>query len=385
MPDDDAKSQILQVIDDEINSINERHRLEGMTSWAVAASIIWLLGEAAIVWETGGIRWHNVATLVVAILLASDVIATLLTDKSSPHVMEPPFRLWMYPYVPAITLRLALLTVAYYLRHDIATWATVLAMISFGSGAVTFAALQPGLVGSLSKTTAIKNTWNRRSQRPHDAGVRGVLFIENRLRPTIFAILALVYGRAAYSVRPGESLRDLRLAITTALIVTLLGFAMRERVAPMLLELRDLRRNVTLDRVSPSDATDAFFATVLGIKGAPYVIAKCREAIQAMRELRVEAESMLQAVGDHGSSDRTYREISLLRQRIALLDSTVRQVWSVTKAQQSMYEVLRPQGAQLLSRIVGELEAEIESLNVCGGAVVEAGGAGRDQAGPRDA
>ncbi len=330
-------------------------------------------------------RWHNVATLVVALLLASDVLATFLSDSASPRVTDPPFRLWMYPPIAASTMQLALFAVAYYVRHDVPVWTTLLAMITFGSGALLFVALQPGLARLLSKTTAVENTWERRSQRPHDAGVRGTLFIGTYVRPTTYATLAIMYGRAAYEVRPGESLRDLRLAVTIVLIVTLLGLAMRERVSPMLMELRDLRRNVTLELASPSDAADALLATVVGIKGAPYVIAKCREAIQAMRDLRLEAESMLQAIGDHGSSDRTRVEIRMLRHRVARLDATVRQVWSITKAQQSMYEVLRPQGAQLLSKIVGELEAELDRFNICGRAVAEAEEGGRDQPGASDA
>jgi len=372
MSEDDAKPQLLQAIEAEIALINERHRLEGITSWAVAAGIIWLLGTLATAWEAGGIRWHNVATLVVALLLASDVTATVLSDSSAVRVVDPPFRLWMYPNIAAFTLQLALLGVAYYLRHDVPSWFSVLAMVIFGGGAVLFASLQPGLAKLMSKTTAVKNTWDRRSQRPHDAGVRGTLFIGKRVRPVIYTVLALAYGRAAYSVHPGESLRDLRLAVTIVLIVALLGIAMRERIAPVLVELSDLRRNLTLDRISASDATDAFLAIVLGIRGAPYVIAKCREAIQAMRELHLEAENLLQAISGQGRADQARRDMSLLRQRITLLDSKVRQVWSVTKAQQSMYEVLRPQGAQLLTNIIGEVEDEIESLNSFGHAIVEA-------------
>ena len=329
-------------------------------------------------------RWHNVATLAVTILLAGDVITTLLGghSTSSASLAGLPFRLWTYPYVAAIAQQLALLATAYYLRSDVPVLVTILAIVTFGSGAAAFAAFQPGLVRRLSRTTAVKNTWTLRSQRPHDAGVRAALFIGGRLRTIIFAVLAIFFARAAYKVRPGESLRDLRLAVIIVLIVTLLGLAMRERVAPILLELRDLRRNVTLDRVSPSDATDAFLAIVAGISGAPYVIAKCREAIEALHKIRLEADSTLQEFAGHGSSGLAYREIGDLHERVVMLDSTVQQVWSVTKAQQSMYAVLRPQSAQLLSRILVELEAELDALHESGRALTGALEADQIQANP---
>ena len=373
MSDDSPKALILQAIDTEITSINERHRLQGLTSWAIGAAIILLLGAAATAWEAGGLRWPNVAALFLAIVLAADVTATLMNRNSPPSALSArsPLQLWAHPTVAAMTQQSGLFAIAYSLQNAVPQWWTVLALLTFGGGVIVFGALQPALARRLSRTKAIQATWTSANQGPRDATVRGVLFVLRRLRPAIYAVLAVIYGRAAYAIRPGEPLRDVRFAVIAALIVVLMGLAMKERVAPLLIELKDLRRDATLDRVSPSDATDAFLAIVAGIDGAPYTIAICREAIQALKHLRAEVESTLQVIGDQGNAHRIRQDISDLCQRVTALNVRVQQLWSITKTQQSMYEVIRPQGARLLARILGELETQYEAFNVCDRALSE--------------
>src|SRR5947209_5703890 len=128
-----TQDDLTTALDQEIDVAAERERSQGITSWAIGASIFALLAVGAALFEAGGLRWKNVGLLFLTGVLTAHVLAFLFyrsvsDDKPATPV---PFTLWSHPSAAAMVQRVALLVLAIYLRDQLPSWALALSAIVF--------------------------------------------------------------------------------------------------------------------------------------------------------------------------------------------------------------------------------------------------------------
>jgi len=354
---------LLATIDAEISWASEQDRFAGFTSWAVGGAIVLLLNAAGSVWESGALRLPNVAAMFLVMILASDMVATLVGRGAAPQsAIRVPFRLWSHPSWAAVALQTLLLIIAIYLNSAVSKWATVAAVVTFGMGALTYASFQPAIAVRMSQTNSLKKVWSRRADAPYTAGVKFALFIAEWLRLVLYTLLIVVYAGAAYDLRPGQSIRDLRLAAIATLIVALLGIAMRGNMTPRLEGLKHLRRAVSLEQLSITDARHAFEALQLGIYDAAGIVTVCRSAIKAVSNFRSEIE---QKSADSTAPPNVNHD-NRARYSYSELGDKVRNAWTFVSAELALYQVISPGGAAALATVIAELEEQYVALTALG-------------------
>lgn len=358
------KQSVLQAIDIEISSANEQRRLEGLNSWVISVAAVALVGIGASLWEADHLQWSSVAAYFIALTLTAEVAATVLVsdEPQSAPLSRSPFRLWVYPRAMAALQQLLLVLLAVYLRAWVPRWAGILAVANFSVNFLATILMDPGIVRVLSGLRAVQRNLSGYEQaipRIHSS-VRAYRFAKWSAI-AIHSMIVVACIRITPVLRQGStSLRDVRFAAVSFLLMVLIGLAISQRSSFIAGELKLLRHDLSFDRVSPPDAAAILFALVAGVHYARVVFIGCVESITEVAGCRAEADGALARCITENKSSNSLAAVRHLLQRFISVDGKVRRLLVIATATDIASEVLSPLQMQVLTTKIAELRSEHE-------------------------
>ena len=352
-----SREDLLALIDTEIASANEASRSDGFTTWAIAAATVGLGAVAGTIWETGGLRLPNVALLFVACSLGAHAVVDVLhLSWTRPRSIRT-YILWSNPPLAAFVQRVAFAVLCYQLRSRVPAWAVTLSAIVFVVGALSYGAsalLTARFFSLLRPFTVLTERTAAGRDRGIALGARFGKVNVLLVRPALYAAIAFAYGRAAFAIPQGSNIRDLRFALTSAMIMTLCGLAMRERAANRVEDFSTLRLSLALRETEVSLALPVFRAVVAGVPSAPKLFEVCRDLTLALKAAREEAQMLIAAI-DH-STDSSPTASALAHTKFGQLERAALHARTMTTAIQVAHGNLRSQDEPSLQEVQWNLQ-----------------------------
>lgn len=352
---------MIEAIDVEIASANEQRKLDGLNSWVISVAIAALLGITATLLEADHLRWSYVSAYFIVLTLAADVVASLLTWEepySQPLPSRSPFRLWFYPRAPATLQQLLLILLVWRLRAWVPTWTTITALGCFSVVILGELLMDSNLLRTLAGFAAVQNKLSigERAAPLVNASVHAYRFAKLAGALTSGALI-VAYTRMAPVVQQGASLRDVRFAVASFLLMVLVGRAIAQRESSVAAELKLLRHDLLFAKMSPADAAAIMFALVAGAHSARAVFNACTDSLARLSRCESDAEIMLTQCAAQNNSLHSADGVQRLLAHFASVDSIVRRLLPVATTTTLASQLVRSVRIEVLSIKIAELQS----------------------------